>query len=299
MKDRPIGIFDSGLGGLTVMRSVIDRLPGEHIIYLGDDARGPYGPRDIEEVRQFSREIIDYLLGFDVKLVIIACNSATAAALDEAQRDYGIPIAGVIMPGARAALRRSRRLKVGVIGTKCTIGSGAYERALTRLDPRADVFSQACPEFVDFVERGEVTGDHISEVAMGYLEPMMEAGMDTLIMGCTHYPLLEGLLREVVGPDVPLVSSADETAAEVEDILDRLGWRRDGDPHGKHFFTTTGDVRKSVHLGRMFLGPEVHDVIHVGADFDEHPELDFESTLPRPSFPGGEGVVAGREPDEL
>ncbi len=275
MKDRPIGMFDSGVGGLTVVRSVIDLLPGERIIYLGDDARGPYGPRDIEEVRGFSRQIIDYLLGFGVKMVVIACNSATAAVLEEAQREYDIPVVGVIVPGARAALRRSRRLSVGVIGTRCTIESGSYERAIHRLDPRARVISRACPEFVEFVERGEVSGDHISEVAMGYLHPMVEDGMDTLIMGCTHYPLLEGLLHEIVGPDIPLISSAHETAAEVQDILERLGWLRDEEAVGSFFFLTTGEVEKSAELGKMFLGPEVRQVVHVELGFSSYPELDF------------------------
>jgi len=288
MKDRPIGMFDSGVGGLTVARSVIDWLPGENIIYIGDGARGPYGPRDIEEVRSFSREIIDFLLGFDVKLVVIACNSATAAALEEAQREYEIPIVGVISPGVRAAVRRSKRLCIGVIGTNCTIASGSYERALKRAEPRARIFSQACPEFVEFVERGEVTGDHITEVALGYLEPMKEAGIDTLIMGCTHYPLLEGLLHQVVGSEVSLISSADETAAEVQDILERLGWLRDRGSSGKQFFLTTGDVDKTVELGRMFLGPEVRDVIPVGLEFNEHPDLDLESASP----PRGEAVEA-------
>jgi glutamate racemase len=276
MNDRPIGIFDSGVGGLTVVRAVMDRLPAERIIYLGDGARGPYGPRDIDEVRGFAHEIIEYLLGFGVKLIVIACNSATAAALEEAQREYDIPVVGVIMPGVRAALRRSRRLHIGVIGTKVTITSGSYERALQRLDPRAQVFSQACPEFVEFVERGEVTGDHITEIAMGYLDPMLEARIDTLIMGCTHYPLLSPLLSEVVGPNVSLISSADETAAEVEDILDRLGWLADGERPGSMMFLTTGDVDTCHELGRMFLGPEVRAVVPV--DLDSHPEQDFIST---------------------
>lgn len=285
MKDRPIGMFDSGLGGLTVMRSVIDRLPCENIIYLGDDSRGPYGPRRIDEVRRFSHEIIDYLLGFNVKMVVIACNSATAAALEEAQRDYDIPVVGVITPGARAALRLSRRLKIGVIGTSCTIDSGSYERAIKRLDPRAEVVSCACPEFVECVERGEVTGGHISEVAEGYLRPMLEDDADTLIMGCTHYPLLEGLLSDVVGPGVVLISSAEETAVEVEDILDRLGWLREDGP-GRHFFLTTGDVEKSVRLGRMFLGPEVREVLRVRTDGGAHPELPPDG---RPAEGGGQG----------
>jgi glutamate racemase len=273
MNERPIGIFDSGVGGLTVVRSVMDLLPGERIIYLGDGARGPYGPRDINEVRAFAHEIIQYLLGFGVKLIVIACNSATAAALDEAQRDYDIPIVGVIMPGVRAALKRSTRREIGVIGTRVTISSGTYERAMKRLDPDVKVMSQACPEFVEFVERGEVTGDHITEMALGYIDPMLEAGIDTLIMGCTHYPLLAPLLHQVVGPDVGLISSADETAAEVEIILDRLGWLADGDFPVSMMFLTTGDVERSRELGRMFLGPEVRHVTPVC--FDEHPELDF------------------------
>jgi glutamate racemase len=273
VNDRPIGIFDSGIGGLTVVRSVMDRLQDERIVYLGDDARGPYGPRDIDEVSRFAHEIIEYLLGFEVKLIVIACNSATAAALEEAQRQYDIPIVGVIMPGVRAALRRSKRLQIGVIGTKVTISSGSYQRAIGRLDPRARVYSQACPEFVEFVERGEVSGDIISEMALGYLDPMLEEGIDTLILGCTHYPLLAPLLGEVAGPGVELISSADETAAEVDNILDRLGWLAGGDRPGSLMFLTTGDVDEGRRLGRMFLGPEVRGVIPV--TFDAHPTPDF------------------------
>ena len=273
MNDRPIGIFDSGIGGLTVVRSVMDRLPDERIIYLGDGARGPYGPRDIDEVACFAHEIIEYLLGFGVKLIVIACNSATAAALEQAQRQYDIPVVGVIMPGVRAALRRSKRLQIGVIGTNVTISSGSYERAIKKLDPRAKVYSQACPEFVEFVERGEVTGDHISEMAMGYLDPMLEACIDTLILGCTHYPLLAPLLAQVAGPGVELISSADETAHEVDTILDRLGWLAEGDRPGSMMFLTTGDVYEGRRLGRTFLGPEVREVIQI--TFDAHPDTDF------------------------
>ncbi|MFH1150562.1 MAG: glutamate racemase [Actinomycetota bacterium] len=264
-------MFDSGVGGLTVARSVIDLLPGESLIYLGDDARGPYGPRQPDEVLGFSREIIDYLLGFEVKMVVIACNSATAAALEHAHLEYEIPIVGVLEPGVRAAVRRSPRLQIGVIGTRLTIGSGVYERAIRRKDGRASVFGQACPEFVEFVERGETEGNHIYEVALGYLEPMKQWGMDTLIMGCTHYPLLAGLLKDILGPDVALISSADETACEVEDILDRLGWLADRSAAGRHRFLTTGDAEKSTELGRMFLGPEVVGAIHV--DLKTHPDL--------------------------
>ena len=273
MRNMPIGVFDSGVGGLTVVRSLIDRLPREHIVYLGDDARGPYGPRDHEEVRRFAREIIDYLLGFDVKLVVIACNSATAAALEEAQRDYNIPVVGVILPGVRAALGRSTNRRIGVIGTVLTIGSGSYERAVRRLDPQVEVLSQACPEFVDFVERGEVDGQHIVEVAEGYLAPMVEAGVDTVILGCTHYPMLEELIQRIVGDGVTLISSADETAEEVRDILERLGWDQNNNSAGRRHFLATGDAEKCTGLGRMFLGPEVKEVIPVSLDV--RPDLGF------------------------
>jgi len=274
MRNMPIGVFDSGVGGLTVVRSLIDRLPREHIIYLGDDARGPYGPRDPEEVRRFAREIIDCMLGFDVKLVVIACNSATAAALEEAQRDYNIPVVGVILPGVRAALGRSRNRRIGVIGTVLTIASGSYERAIRRLDPRAEVFSRACPEFVDFVERGEVDGEHMVEIAKGYLAPMAGAGVDTVILGCTHYPMLAELIQRIVGDGVALISSADETAEEVEDILERLGWVRNDNSVGRRYFLATGDAERFTELGQMFLGPEVKEVIQVS--FDARPELSFD-----------------------
>ncbi|MBU4193736.1 MAG: glutamate racemase [Actinobacteria bacterium] len=273
MNNRPIGVFDSGVGGLTVVRSLTGRLPGENIIYLGDDARGPYGPRDLGEVRGFAREIIEYLLGLEVKLVVIACNTATAAALDDAQRDYNIPVVGVIRPGARAALQRSTSRRIGVVGTVGTIQSGSYERELKRLDPTVEVHSQACPEFVEFVERSEIHGKRIGKIARGYLEPMVEAGVDTIILGCTHYPLLEDLIEEVVGPGVALISSADETAVDVEGILERLGWSSDGGSPGRMSFLTTGNTEKCIELGRTFLGPEVNGVTPV--DLNTTPELDL------------------------
>jgi glutamate racemase len=271
MKNRPIGIFDSGLGGLTVVRSILDRLPGEDIVFLGDNARFPYGTKGNEEVRGFAREITEYLLGFGVKLVVVACNSATAAALGELQRDYDIPIVGVINPGVRAALRRSSRRRIGVIGTPLTISSGTYTSELKKLDPSVDVYGQACPEFVEFVERNELQGERIETVARGYLEPMVEEGVDAIIMGCTHYPLLEDLMIEVIGPGVTLISSAEETAAEVEDILDRLGWLKGEEGGGRLYFLTTGDAERCAEMGRRFLGPEVETVVSI--DFSHHPEL--------------------------
>jgi glutamate racemase len=272
MKRRPIGVFDSGVGGLTVVRSLVRRVNEETIIYLGDDARGPYGPRDLDEVKDFARQIIEYLLGMDVKMVVIACNTATAAALQEARREYDIPVVGVIRPGARAALRLTSTGKVGVIGTSGTIASGSYEREIERLDPSVEVYSRACPEFVEFVERFEVHGRRIEGIARGYLEPMVEAGVDAVILGCTHYPLLEDLIEEVVGPGVSLISSADETALEVSEVLEGLGWSAGTGVPGKLEFLTTGDVDKCVELGRRFLGPEVREVRRVNTKPPDPPE---------------------------
>ncbi len=263
MKDKAIGVFDSGVGGLTVVRSIIDILPEEDIIYLGDDARGPYGPRELDEVRKFAREIIEFLLGFGVKVIVIACNTATAAAIEIVQSEYDIPIIGVIKPGVRAALRKTRTKRIGVIGTVGTINSGAYERVIGEIDPEVIVVSRACPEFVDFVERNETHGSRIEKIARSYLEPMVTQGIDTLVLGCTHYPLLEDLITDVVGPGISLISSAEETAVEVGEILDSLGWKRRPDNRSSLMFLTTGDVQKCRELGRMFLGPEVEDVIKV------------------------------------
>ncbi|MDD5747657.1 MAG: glutamate racemase [Actinomycetota bacterium] len=275
MNEKPVGMFDSGVGGLTVARAFIDRMPFEHLIYIGDDARGPYGPRSIDEVRKFAGDIIDYLLGFGVKLVVIACNSATAAALEEAQAYYSIPVVGVIKPGVRAALRHTKSKRIGVIGTECTIKSGSYERALRRLDPRSDIVSRACPALVEFVERGEVEGEEIERVAVKCLMPVVNEGIDTLILGCTHYPLLSDLIQRIVGLDIKLVNSAQETATEVEDILERLGWKRNSGEKGIHHFLTTGDAEKSRKLGRVFLGPEVENVMSIPEDFSYRPPLEF------------------------
>lgn len=266
MKDKAIGVFDSGVGGLTVVRSIIDILPQEDIIYLGDDARGPYGPRKLHQVRQFAREIIDFLLGFGVKLIVIACNTATAAAIDIVQSEYDIPVIGVIRPGVRAALKRSQTKRVGVIGTTGTIESGAYEKVMAEMDSQVTLIARACPEFVDFVERKETRGSRIERIARHYLEPMVDEGIDTLILGCTHYPLLEDLITDVVGPGISLISSAEETAIEVGEILDSLGWKRKPEERSNLMFLTTGDAGKCCELGRMFLGPEVNDVIKVRID---------------------------------
>jgi len=214
----PIGIFDSGVGGLTVARAIIDQLPNESTIYIGDTARGPYGPRKIAEVREFSLEIIEFLVKRGCKAVVIACNTASSAMLRDARERFQIPIIEVIQPAARRAVAASRSGKVGVIGTNATIDSGAYLDAFAAA-PHLNITSKACPRFVEYVERGETTGAEITAIAREYLKPMIDANVDTLVLGCTHYPLLTGVISYVMGDGVTLVSSAEETAKDLYRVL--------------------------------------------------------------------------------
>ncbi len=264
VNEAPIGIFDSGLGGLTVMKAVMRRLPRESIIYFGDSARGPYGPRDIAEIRRFAVELALYLEGLGVKIVIIACNSATSAGLLEAQRACKVPVLGVVEPGARGAVQATLNRRIGVIGTRATVRSRSYPRAIHALDAGARVFSRACPTLVDFVERGEVEGERVEQEVRGYLEPLLKRGVDTMVLGCTHYPLLRGVIAGVAGEGVNLISSDQEVAREVEENLVRRGFLRDRGKPPTHRFLFTGDVDKAKELGRLFLGPEVSEVERVG-----------------------------------
>jgi glutamate racemase len=258
--ERPIGMFDSGVGGLTVARAVIDLLPGEDLLYLGDTARGPFGPRDLTEVRGFVLEIVDWLVRQGVKMVVVACNTATAAALEDARRVFRVPLVGVVEPGLRAALAVTRRRRIGVVGTVGTVESGTYARALARLSPGSEVVQVACPRFVEFVERGEVHGGEVEAVALEYLAPLRCAGVDVVVLGCTHYPLLARVISDALGRDVTLISSADETAFEVADLLGRTGSVRPAGPPGRHRFVCTADAAGFRRLGRRFLGPEVDAV---------------------------------------
>ncbi len=253
----PIGIFDSGVGGLTVARAIIDQLPNESILYVGDTARGPYGPRPLAEVRSFALEIMDQLVAAGVKAIVIACNSASAATLRDARERYDVPLIEVIQPAARRAVSATRTGKVGVIGTQATIDSGAYLDAFAAA-PQLEISSIACPQFVEFVERGETSGDAITQIAKDYLSPLVKDGVDTLVLGCTHYPLLTGVISYVMGNDVTLVSSADETAKDLYRTLvehDLLRSTTDGLPTYK--FVSTGDSASFATLARRFLGPEV------------------------------------------
>ncbi len=220
---RPIGVFDSGVGGLTVARAILDLLPHEPLVYVGDSARFPYGPKPVEEIRRYALEIADYLIHRDVKMLVVACNSVEVSAIDEIAARAGVPVIGVIDPGTRAAVHVTRNGIVGLIGTEATVASGAYDRAISATGASVTLHSQACPVFVEHVERGDTTSDTLRTAARGYLVPLAERGIDTLILGCTHYPLLSGLLQLELGPDVVLVSSAEETAKDVYAGLLRAG----------------------------------------------------------------------------
>ena len=267
MDDRPIGVFDSGFGGLTVARAVIDLLPAENIVYIGDTGRYPYGPRDLGEVRRFSAQITTKLLhDFDVKLVVVACNTAAAAGLEELRSlcEIGsVPVVSVIEPGLRAALRATTTGRVGVIGTVGTIASGAYQRALACLEGGADVdlTCAACPGFVEFVERGETDSDQVHVLAERLLAPIRNAEVDALLLGCTHYPFLARTISDAVGREVVLVSSADETAFELRELLSHSGLGRGTDGGGRHSWISSGDVCEFRALGRSLMGPEIDEVV--------------------------------------
>jgi glutamate racemase len=255
--DRPIGVFDSGLGGLTVVRALIDLLPGEHLVYFGDTGRFPYGPKPADEVCKYAFEISDLLLRRDIKLLVVACNSAAAAALDQLRERVDIPVIGVIEPGLRAAASATHTGRVGVIGTVGTISSGAYQRAAERYAPDLELTCAACPGFVEFVEAGDVDSEQAHVLAQRLLAPVLAAKVDTLVLGCTHYPLLARTIGDVMGPDVVLVSSADETAFEVRTLL---GGTTEGSGRGGRVFVTSGDTETFRQLGARFLGPEVETV---------------------------------------
>jgi glutamate racemase len=253
--DAPIGIFDSGFGGLTVARSVIDQLPHESVVYLGDTARQPYGPKRIAEVREYALECLDHLVDRGVKTLVIACNSASAAVLRDARERYDVPVIEVILPATRRAVAATRTGRIGVICTRATAESRAYEDAFAAA-PDVELLTRACPRFVDFVEQGVTGGEKLMAVAHEYLDPLTEAGVDTLVLGCTHYPLLTGVISHVVGVDVTLVSSAEACAQDVyEQLLESGLMRADGEP--TYEFLTTGAPDDFASVGRRFLGPEM------------------------------------------
>ncbi len=253
----PIGVFDSGFGGLTVARSIIDQLPNESIRYVGDTRRGPYGPQPIAKVREYSLEIMDRLVGDGVKALVIACNSASAATLRDARERYEVPVIEVVHPAVRRAVAATRNGRVGVIGTEATITSQAYDDAFAAA-PHIELHTQACPRFVELVEAGITSGDDVITTARDYLADLLAANVDTLVLGCTHYPLLTGALSYVMGESVTLVSSAEETAQDVYRVLVANDLLRDASAGTPEYqFLVTGDPAEFEAHGRRFLGPEV------------------------------------------
>jgi glutamate racemase len=258
----PIGMFDSGVGGLTVARAVIDLLPNEDLIYFGDTARCPYGPRPQQEVRKFALEIMDSLVEEDVKLLVIACNAASSTALADARNRYDVPVIGVIEPGVRSAIAATRNRRIGLIGTEVTVKSGGYDDAVAASRANVTLVSKACPLFVEFVERGDTTSDDVLAAAEEYLTPLKENDIDTLLLGCTHYPLLSGVIQYVMGEGVVLVSSAEATANEVFAKLRNDGLLNAPGRTGVHRFISSSTDGMTTELGQRFLGPEFTQVEH-------------------------------------
>ena len=280
MNNAPIGIFDSGFGGLTVARAIHERLPQESLIFFGDNARCPYGPRDLREVRQFVRQICKWMLKHEVKMIVIACNTATAAGLALAQMEFDVPIVGVVEPGARGAVRMTRNRRVGVVATQATIDSGIYPDTIRTLDAGVTVFSSATPLFVEIVEDGirrsnspierltaEASDVYLrpafQSIARDYLDPIKMSAVDTLVLGCTHYPVLAPLIQQAVGENVAIVSSSEETAKEVVETLTYRGHLADGaiEPHCS--FYTTGDVEDFKQIGGHIFGERIDDISYV------------------------------------
>ncbi|MFB2584179.1 glutamate racemase [Herbiconiux liukaitaii] len=260
MSDRPIGIFDSGVGGLTVARAIRDQLPRESLLYVGDTAHSPYGPKPLAEVRRFALEVLDDLVEQDVKMIVIACNTASSAMLRDARERYSVPVVEVIQPAVRTAVSVTRNHRVGVIATTGTIQSRAYDDAFAAA-PHLELFSQACPEFVQFVEAGDTTSRELVALAEHYLRPLVENGIDTLVLGCTHYPFLKGAISYVVGEGVQLVSSDTETANDVYRTLVRSGIERTAPGRPTYRYEATGtSAEEFIRLAELFLGPEVSSV---------------------------------------
>ena len=251
---RPIGVFDSGIGGLTVVRELQRQLPDERVVYFGDTARCPYGSKSVPTVTEFARQDSRLLLEHDVKAIVVACNTASAHALETLSRELPVPVVGVIDPGAAAAARKTERKLVGVIGTEGTIASGSYQRALEQIDSSISVFTRPCPLFVALAEEGWTERAATLLIAQEYLEPLREARIDVLVLGCTHYPLLKSVIRKVVGPDVHLTDSAEEVAHEVARLLAGRGLESDGRAAFGHRFYVSDVPHKFREMGERFLG---------------------------------------------
>jgi len=263
---KAIGIFDSGVGGLTVLKEVVRSLPQEDTIYFGDTARVPYGTKSPETVIRYSRQIANYLLSRDIKLLVVACNTASAVALSQLQKELPIPVVGVIEPGARAACQVTRSGKVGVIGTAGTIGSSAYTKAIKRINPDIEVVTKACPLFVPLAEEGWVDNEVARLTAKIYLDELKAQKVDTLVLGCTHYPILKEVIAEVMGPEVTLVDSAEETASTVTQILREGSLLRPDGEKGNHHYYVSDIPAGFIRVGNRFLGGRLGDVYQVNLE---------------------------------
>lgn len=260
---RPIGVFDSGVGGLTVLHECLVTMPNEDFVYLGDHARLPYGPRSSDEVRRFAHEIGTYLERHGVKMVVVACNTATAAALPDLQEQLAVPVVSVIVPEAHAAVQATRNRRIGLLATELTVASGRYETLVRTLDAGVQLTSVACPKLVPLIEAGDTFSDEVAAAVRAYAEPSKQAGCDTVILGCTHYPLLRPVFQRAFGRDVTLIFSADETATEVAQTLARKGAGNEASREGAYRFLTTGDPELFRFLGERFLQLPLADVEHV------------------------------------
>lgn len=260
--DRPVGVFDSGVGGLTVLKALSARLPKETLLYLGDTARVPYGSKSPATVTGYAIETGDFFADRGVKIMVVACNTTSAVALDLLRARYPVPVVGVIEPGARAAVRATRRGRIGVIGTEATIASGAYARALRDIEPNVEIFTRACPIFVPLAEEGWTDNEVARRTVALYLASLRRSGIDTLILGCTHYPLLRAAIEAYMGPDVEIVDSAEETAAEVRRLLRGGGGLRARGPGSASFFVTDA-AERFARLGERFYGASVGSAVRV------------------------------------
>ncbi|GKU81493.1 glutamate racemase [Niallia sp. NCCP-28] len=258
--ERAIGVIDSGVGGLTVAKEIMRQLPYENIIYLGDTARCPYGPRTGEEVKKFTWEMTRFLLQRNIKMLVIACNTATAVALEEIKEQLPIPVIGVIIPGARTAIKVTKNNYIGMIGTIGTVKSRAYEQALKQINFRVKTESLACPKFVPLVESGEYEGPVAKKIVAKTLKPLKGSGIDTLILGCTHYPLLEKVIRQEMGPDVKVISSGAETAREVSTILSHNNQLASCKSNMGHQFFTTGSKDIFARIASKWLNENIEAV---------------------------------------
>jgi glutamate racemase len=263
MDPRAVGVFDSGMGGLTVLHECLVTMPHEDFVYLGDAARLPYGPRPLPEIRRFAREIGRFLVGEDVKLILVACNAATSAALPELQSELDVPVIGVITPEAHTAVQATRNRRIGLLATQATVTAGRYERLVRTLDAGAELVPVACPLLVPLIESDDPFGPDTVAAVRAYAGPLKEAGVDTVILGCTHYPIIRPIFQRVFGRDVTLVCSAEETAREVAETLARKGIENAADREGSYRFLTTGDTEAFRVTGARFLQLPIGGVEHV------------------------------------